>query len=499
MRAVRSVFTAWMAVLLMGGVAPAAAGDTGRGQDIHFRGPIFTISRDTTGNTVQLTIGVNNGQVDVMVTSWTEVIIGRGFTSDRAELSLGDFVEVSGFFTASGPIVAQRIHVETRDAIDLQGRIDAISGNLVQIAGLDFLIDPDSVIRASGNQTASALADLQLGQEAHVRAVADGAAWRVDELVFGARSVVSEPLRFEGVLLEVNGDYLSVDVGIRYLGQAIGTPVARDQKTVVEGELRTGRRVDVEGTFLPGTTMVVARHIVVDSNGNNNVFDDSASDGSPTECELAGTIHGLGPGQGGQLQFYIQETLIRLNSQTQIRLRADQAGTTSDLADGLEVEVAGTRLQDRTVQASRIQIRQEEGAGEGSSGDSGGDSGSDSGGSNGDGSSGGGSGDVGGSTPGGETGGGGDGSGADGGSGEHESTNLQIIGIISDLHRLEDDSVDRVTVDSVVAEITAQTEIEGGESEQLGSAALQIGQHVQIDAIERADGSVFARKIEIKD
>ena len=30
MRAVRSAFTAWMAVLLMGGVAPAAAGDTGQ-------------------------------------------------------------------------------------------------------------------------------------------------------------------------------------------------------------------------------------------------------------------------------------------------------------------------------------------------------------------------------------------------------------------------------------------------------------------------------------
>ena len=497
MRVVRWSVSAGVSILLLSGLLLALPSDSARGRDIHFRGPIFTISRDTTENPVQLTIGVNNGQVNVTLDSWTEVIIGRGFTADRTRLRLGDFAEVSGFFTASGAIAAQRIHVENRNALEVQGRIQAVNANLIQVRNLDLLIDEASLIRASSGDSAATggVAQLAVGQEVRARAEEDNGVWRVDELEYGGRTVETEPLRFEGVLLQINGYYLSVDVGVRAGGQSIGVPVARDETTVIEGTLRSGQLVDVEGTFLPGTTMVLARHIVADSNGNDNVFDDSTTDGGPTECELKGAIQSLGPGGlNGQLEFYIQETLVRLNAQTQIRFEDGQAAATTDLADGLEVDIQGA-WQAGMVLAREVEIHQNGEAEDDLSGDqSGGDSGS-GGNSSGDGETndGSGSGDVGNTPPGGPT--------NDGGSdtGEHASATFQISGAISALHRLDDESVDLITVADQSIEINEQTVIERGDSEHPDSSALEVGQSVQIDAVERSDGTIFAKKIEIKD
>lgn len=522
MRFVQSLFSAWLSVILLAGAVQAGASESGRGRDIHFRGPIFTLSRDESTNIVQLTIGVNNGQVDVTVNAWTEVIIGRGFTSDRTQLQLGDFVEVSGFFTTAGSIVAQRIHVESRDALDLQGRIEAISGNLIQVNGLDLLIYEDSAIRPSSGDPTTGAAGLAVGQEVRVRAGADNGSWRIYQLEYGPRTVDSEPLRLEGIFLGfydfgngvTNKNLLMIDVGIRNGEQPVATPVARDQDTVIEGELARGRLVQIEWTFSrsPGNQLLpVASHIVVDSNGNDNVFDDSASDGSPVDCRLQGTIQGLGPGAGGHLQFYIQETLVRLNEQTEVRNRAGNAVSLTLLANGLEVAVTGVKLQDRTVQASRIEIRQGDDSSDDVSGDSndttGGNSsddiGSDTSTPGGDQTEpGAGSGDAGGTPP--------DGSGADGGSvdnggsnpggssGEAEPATNTITGVITDVHQLADDTVDSITVNSIVVEVTAQTVIEGGESDQPDSSDLAVGRTVQIEAVERADGSVFAKRIEIK-
>ncbi|MEJ2080027.1 MAG: DUF5666 domain-containing protein [Acidobacteriota bacterium] len=523
MRIAQPLVTTWLSIMLLGAVAQSAPGDSARGRDIHFRGPLFVLSRDTSGHTVQLTIGVNNGQVDVQVNSWTEVIIGRGFTADRSRLRLGDFVEVSGFFTASGAIVAQRIHVENRDVMELQGQIEAVNGNLIQIDGLDFLVYEDSVIRSSNGPVAAGAA-LSVGEQVRVRAGEDGGAWRLYELEVGPRTVDSEPLRLEGIFMGfydygngvTNKNLLMVDVGIRSGGQPVNTPVACNQDTVVEGELRPGRLVQIEWMFSrsPGNQLLpVASHIVVDSNDNNNVFDDSAGDGSPVECELKGTVQGLGPGQGGHLQFYIQETLVRLNAQTQLRFQNGNPADVSLLADGLEVEVTGTRLQDRTIQANQIEIRQRDSESDGVSGDSNDTPGSDSGGDTGSDTGtpgeqepdpGSGSGDVGTTPP--------EGSGGDGGSvdngggpnpgdntGETEPATREISGAITELHQREDETVDRITVNSVIIEVTAQTVIEDEKSNEMSSSALRVGQTVEVEAVERTDGTVFARRIVIEE
>ncbi len=523
MRLVHSLLIAWLPAMLLSGALQAGPSDSERGRDIHFRGPVFTLSRDTSGHTVQLTIGVNNGQVDVMVNAWTEVIIGRGFTADRSQLKLGDFVEVSGFFTATpGKIVAQQIHVEDRDALDLQGRIEAINGNLFQISGLNFLVYDDSVIRPSGSIASTWSAGPAVGQQARVRAGEDNGSWRIYELEYGPRTVDSESLRLEGVFLGYydfgNGvtspNLLMIDVGLRdsKSNQAIGTPVARDQHTIVDGELRPGRVVQIDWVFArtQGNPLLpLALHIVVDANGNNNVFDDSSTDGGPADCELEGTIRALGPRPGGGLQFYIQETPVRLTSETEVNYEDGTGAGAALLADGLEVEVTGVRLQDpaRTVQANRILIRREGPAGDEP------DDGTDTSSGNGPGSGtetpggnqpddGGGSGDVGGTPPGEHDGGdsvdnGGSGTGSD--SGAQESTTVEITGTIEALHRLEDLSVDRITVGTSVIDITAKTVIAGGGSDQTDSAVLEIGQTVQVEAVERTDGSMFAKKIEIKD
>ena len=75
----------------------------------------------------------------------------------------------------------------------------------------------------------------------------------------------------------------------------------------------------------------------------------------------------------------------------------------------------------------------------------------------------------------------------------------RISGAITELHQREDETVDRITVNSVIIEVTAQTVIEDEKSNEMSSSALRVGQTVQVEAVERTDGTVFARRIVIEE
>jgi hypothetical protein len=477
-------------------VALAATGsaepEEGRGRDIHFRGPVFVVSRDADENVVQLTVRVNQSQIDVQVTAWTEVIQGRGFRSERNDLALGDFIQVGGFFTSRGRIMARRIHVENRDDLELEGRVELISGNLVRVGGIDFLVESESVLRASGSRAPVALSGLAQGMPVRVRASEDGGLWRIRELEFGERTVASEPLRFEGIVhrIHAGGDYLEIDVGIR-LDREVMAVVYIDSGTSVSGTLRAGVLVEIEGRFEPNAA-VRAERIAVDGNRNQNVFEDDDETGPAATVELEGRVRDLRRGGGGS-QFRLNETVIRLDGQTRLHWRHGESATEGDLVEGLPVWVEGRPLQDRSVVASRIELRPEVGEdpgngdsnGESNDGDSGEDVGEERPPDEGD------SDDFG-------EGDSQDGNGLDteqGGTGQA----VRLTGPIESLGRQPDGSVHLIAVAGTPVHVTSRTVILNlvVSPGVVTSVSLNVGQEVVIVGVWRDDDSVRAETIEI--
>jgi len=461
-----------LACLFSGSVILRAAQE-GRGEDIHFRGPVFAVSHDTQGRVVQLTIRVNQSQQNVVVTKWTDVIRGRGFKASRADLRLGDFVEVSGFFTTAARVIAQRIHLESQDGIELQGTVEAASGNVIRVSGIDFILDPSTFVHDSGAQTALSLASVLQGVPVRVRGSLDAGVWVAEEIEVGERTVESEPLRVSGVIREISGQTILLDVGIRLpSGTPVSAFIARVASTKVEGYLKPGLFIEVEGRFPPGQSYIEATRIAVDSNQNGNVFDDSSSDGAESEVELEGQVQQIQrAGDGSTKSFYVNQTLVRVQSQTEVRFRAGNMVENRRLQDGQPVEVEGTRLQDQSVLALRIEIQTTDPqGGPVTDPDDPGNGGSDDG---------------------------GNGSGGED-SGKGGSTQpIDLDGIITSVSRLPDNSVESFELDGKTVVIVETTAIRGKESEVLSSSVLETGVRVKVYGEEQSDGTIVATRIEL--
>ncbi len=467
-----------LACLFSGNAFLRASLQEGRGEDIHFRGPVLALSRDSSDRTVQLTIKVNQSQVPVAVTDWTEVVRGRGFLAAREDIQVGDFLEIAGFFSTTGRIVAQRVHIETQDDIELEGTVENVSGNLLRISGVDFIVDPDTYVHAAGGRPSILLTSIALGTQARVRGSEDGGLWLAREIEVGPRTVESEPVRFSGKVVKIERliqkDYLHVDVGIRSGGDVIAAQVVRDQQTLVQGTIQVGSFVEAEARFMPGSSQLQAVRIAVDLNGNGNSFDDVGTDGPASIVEIKGTLHGLSAPTAGSVTFFLNETQIRVQSGTALEFENGQSATLAQLQEGAEVWVLGTLGQDGSVIATRIVIRGENGNSQGNP-------------DPGDPGSGGGSGDD-----------NGNGSGGDDPGHEGSTQPVDLDGVITSVSRLGGSlSVKSFELDGKTVVIVETTVIQGEESEVLPSSILEVGIRVKVKGEEQSNGSIVATRIEL--
>lgn len=435
--------------------ATATAPDA-KGRAIEFQGPILAIDRGTDQVPSALTIKVNSSQVQVQLTSWTRITQGRGFDLTPNDLKLGAFLEVRGFFTAGGKILAQRIQVEGSDALDLEGTIQSITGSSLFVNGIELLLTPESVIRKAGDAAPKSAADLKVGSSVRLRAGIVQGVFVIVEIEYGQKTVESEPIRFEGRLVSQEGQVLTVDVGIT----GVNALVAIDLSTQLEGALVPGALVEVEGRFVPGTALVKAVRIAVDSNDNGNLYDDGEDDDSSStssEAEVEGTISGLVRTSGGSVRYFnINQTRINLNSQTKFFLESGTASSESILENGLEVEVVGTRNSDGSILAVRIEVKgteDEAGSGDGSSDD---------------------------------------------GSGENEEDEeeVELEGPITAV-TLASGKVVAIVVEGTTVVVNAETQIFWESESQSGQPQLAVGVKVHVKAIRTSNGSVVAKEVAV--
>lgn len=434
----------------------------GRGKDIHFRGPVFALSRDHQGKLLQATIRVNRSQIGVLINSWTDVIAGRGFRSGRDSIALGDFLEVSGFFTSTGKIVARRIHIERADGLDLEGAVELVSGNLIQVDGIEFLLAEAALVRESGAAAPGSVGQVTVGETVRLRANRMDGVWIVAELEYGPRTVESEPLRLEGLVESQEGQLLSIDVGV----QGVSALVALDQLTSIRGHLQPGVLAEIEGRFLPGTALIKASRIAVDANQNGNAFDDASLEVEENQVEVAGPIQSVNRNPDGiPTHLILNEWIIRLSHQTRV-FRGDQQVPRTQLTEQQQITVHGVRLQDNSVLAFDIWIETN-------------------------------------STTDDRPGGTGSGTGAGGGEDSKEegdaSVNLvSFEGTISGISRSNDGSVNRIVVGKRQVHITPRTKITDGQSSVQPNSVLVEGLKVEVKGTQREDGSLLAEVVRIR-
>ncbi|GAB4108103.1 MAG: hypothetical protein Kow001_03470 [Acidobacteriota bacterium] len=430
------------ALLLLSGYAK---GQEQRGADIHFRGPVFGMTRDLQGEPRSLIIQVNRSQIEVQVNQWTEVVAGRGFRALPRHIRLGAFLEVDGFFTSAGRIVAKRIHIEGSAPLELEGTLDWVAQNAIRVSGITVLLDENTIIRRSGGGQLAA-AELLVGEPVRLRAEDQQGLWVGLEVEVGYRTVESEPLRLEGRLVKVDNQLLSVDVGV----SGVSALVAFDQTTQFSGPLRVGLMIEIEGRFLPGTALIKAARVAVDTNENSNVFDDlEGLTSPPAAIVLKGLIAGLRK-TSTRMEFRITETQVIVDVRTRV-VREGQVVSPSELSDGLLVEVSGQR-SNGVVLADEVRILDDDSP-----------------------------------TP-----------GDDDGSGKgDEAEAAEVEGVITDLLRSQDLSVVMMTVEGKRIHLNQQTVIEDPHG-PVPSRVLELGQKVEVKGVWRQDGSILAKKIKIE-
>ena len=415
-----------------------AQNESARGMDIHFRGPVSAIAKNPEGNAVELTIQVNQSQVQVQLSEWTQLTRPQNCQPDAHDLQLGDLVVVDGFFTASGKIVADRVQLDNRDA-------------------------------------------------------------------------ETSPLRLAGIVSTLEDDLLSLDIGV----ENVEALVAIDINTEITGYLLPDTLVEVEGRFEPGTALVHASKIVVDENNNGNVHDELEDpESDPDSVELRGTITELSRlGDGSVDQITVGETIVVLDASTLVRFDDGPPASSSELQIGQMVELEGTAQSDGSLLASEIEIElldDAEGDGENTNADqsSGTEGGAEDTGSEDDGED-----DDAGETDDGEddseaddpegddeeddNDGDGDDD-DDDDDGEDDGDEVELEGSITDLNRLADNTVDRITVSGTTVQILPETAVELADGTQTTSSSLEIGQLVEVEGAQQPDNSIVASEVEIK-
>lgn len=355
-----AMLIAGLAVPLLAGTVLCAQQNT-RGANIHFRGPVAEIGRTAEGYISILTIKVNQSEIQVILNGWTQVIGPRGFAIPAGNLRLGSFLEVSGFFTRGGHILAQRIHLESGDAVDVEGTVESVLGSGIQVNGIPFQVDETSVIRRAGKVTSERFSTIDVGDIVRIRAGYVTGRFTIIELEIGARTVESDPLRLEGLVTFTNGNLMYLDVGIRNdRGGIVPAFVALNSSTQIIGTASPGTQVEVEGRFLPGQSLIQAIRITTDDNRDGNPYDTGPTEPTVAQVELKGIIADLQRGAGATGQLRINNTQISFDGTTEIEFEDGARVTSAVLQNGQEVEVVGQPLQGNLIRALKITIEGED-------------------------------------------------------------------------------------------------------------------------------------------
>lgn len=239
---------------------------------------------------------------------------------------------------------------------DLEGRVDGIpASDVVSVGGRNVkVIESTRITEGSASRT---FADLKVGTRIHVKGVADG-----DVLVASAITIQNTNTEIQ---VPWNGTVESLSGSSSAFQFVIGSKTIKgDAKTEFFGDgdkpdsfstLKNGQRVEVKGLQRDGHLYAMRIHI-------NGTDDGSKSPTQPSEQDSSASIEGplnSISGSSPNLTLKVGTTTVTTSSSTEVQRRGDKQEL-STLAKGMTVHVVGVRKSDGSIDARKVQIKDDE-------------------------------------------------------------------------------------------------------------------------------------------
>jgi len=271
------------------------------------------------------------------VNGMTEILDDDGNPISFEDLSVGMLVQIRGETNGMGVLVATRIKVEDEfedDEVQLRGIVTAVVEESIVVAGLEFVVDDNTVIVDEENRPI-ALHQIRVGFVVEVRA----------DIVNGERLATRIEVedRFENVIeitgaIEEVGEASLVVAGIEFIVTQHTEILDEDGNPIDLAELKLGQIVEVRAEIMNDGTVVATRIEIEDR------FRD--------EVELVGRIDEL-----GEESVVVAGVRFLVDANTEILDRDSNPISFSQLEVGLVVEIKGVVQSGGQILATRIQVK----------------------------------------------------------------------------------------------------------------------------------------------
>lgn len=256
----------WLAALLLAALA-APVSATPPGDDIEVEGPITALGASS------LTVA----GLTFAVTPATEIEDDDGNPIPFSALTLGLYVEVEGYYDASGTLIATEIEVEDDDGeVEAEGRVVARTDTSVAVGGLTFVVTAATRVLDDDDRPIPYSA-IVVGVRVEVtgRLLADG---RLVATEIELDDEDDGDLEVEGLITALSPEALTV-AGTTFALTATTTYVGDDGQPASFDDLAVGVRVEVHGQYGADGSLTATR-VELDDFGDD-------------ELEITGAIEAL--------------------------------------------------------------------------------------------------------------------------------------------------------------------------------------------------------------
>jgi hypothetical protein len=319
--------------------------------------PLAAMSAQVVGTSISSPVGTGG---DFSLTRVPEGGVQLRFVGSGVDASValspvksGDAVSLLVGISGAAAVIES----ESRNAggqVELEGRIESLpptqAANTLVVAGRTVTVGTQTVIR-DGNNVTRTFADLAIGQRVHVKGKLDGSKIAAGIITI-QNTNTSIPVNVNGTVETLTGTVAAFTFFVS------GREIRGDATTVFYGDLDTpltfsalkvGSRVEVKGLQRDAFIFAERMHI----NGPSTPEppqDDSAS--------VEGRLNAK-TGTAPTLTLTIGTTIVKTSAATEVQRRGD-VQTLDALAIGQTVHGVGTRLTDGSLDARKLQIKDDE-------------------------------------------------------------------------------------------------------------------------------------------
>jgi hypothetical protein len=276
------------------------------------------------------------GSYTFFVTEGTEIEGEDDEDLTFADLQVGQYVEVEGFYGDDGTLFASEIDVEDfgDDDIEVEGAIESLGDASLTVLGLTFVVTDDTIIEGDDDEPIL-FSDLAVGLIVEVHG-AD-----VDGTLVATRIEVEDDFNDDEVELKAALDS-GGEAQIVVLGRAFRvlptTPVLGfDDEPIVLSDLEGGDVVEVAARRDADGTLIALRIERDDDSANEIELEAAVTAVSAASVDVIG------------ISFVVDEATVIVRDD-------DEPATLDDLAPGQRVDVDAVAEESGVRRATRIQI-----------------------------------------------------------------------------------------------------------------------------------------------